>query len=428
MKLRKIITVGLPLSLAAVAICGVAAFMPEKAGIRIPVHAADGKMGYIDDAGRMVVAAKWDRASPFGNSGEGYVASDGVISGFDFRMDGWIPKIQRYRTRGEFFIVDRAGNIRALDNVISIHPMPDLPEPDSYGMILTHDSTGFRWILANGAEAFPGSWENAIDFNEDDPAAVSKEGKWGFINRKGEIIAPFEWKDTGGFDGSGRACVSASNKWGAIDPTGKLVIPLYFSYLAGFDDEGMCRAIMESGSGFIDRNGKIVIPFRHALTDSFDRFGMARVLMRNDSNELHTGWMDRFGRLVIPCVYGEKVPTWAKNFSDHELLPVSDSRGTGLIDRKGKSIIPTGHGALTHIEDPMAPGKFWITRVPDQYSGRKEPMFVPACYDQNGKLIWAGNTWTRKRVATICLMTFSAIAATLFIVRRRLPAVAGGNI
>jgi hypothetical protein len=105
-------------------------------------------------------------------------------------------------------------------------------------MTLVEQGTGFRWILKDGSPAFAGSWQKALDFKGDDPAAVLKDGRWGFINRNGETVIPFQWDETHRFDGNGRACVAIDRKWGVIDRNGRLVVPLYFKSLAGFEFHG----------------------------------------------------------------------------------------------------------------------------------------------------------------------------------------------
>lgn len=417
---RKFSSIGITLSVISLIICGVASLLPVKSGIRIPVHTAEGKMGYINDSGKMILAAEWDEATPFGPNGKGFVRSDRMVWRFRFKPTKMFSRWPIYRFReNKFLEIDRQGNTEPVEIFSYLSRYPEVPKPDEYGMALKRDHAGYKWVLANGSDAFPGIWENAKDFNSKDPAAVYENGRWGFINRKGETIIPFEWNDTRGFDGRGRACVTANNKSGAIDPAGKLVIPLYFNYLDGFDEKGMSAAQLDSGSGFIDLNGKIVIPFRYAHVSSFDRLGNAKVLMRNDQDELRFGWIDRSGRQIIPCIYHEWLPSWTSDFTDHELLPVCDSKGSGLIDRNGKIIIPTGSAALKHIEDPSAPGKFWIVSIPNGHIGKRST-FIPACYDQSGKLIWQGNTWSRKAIAGLGLLSAAAATGVLAIAKFRL--------
>jgi hypothetical protein len=314
--------------------------------------------------------------------------------------------------------MDRLGTLTSYPRIqiSQRHPDERPAKPDSHGMIKIGGRRGVRWIMGDGSEAFPGTWEAGIDFVDDDPAAVRMGGRWGFINRKGEAVTPIEWDQTKGFNGKGRACVAINNKWGVINAKGDLIVPLYFNHLSGFDEKDMCAGSLESGSGFIGPSGKILIPFRHVRVEPFDRFDMAKVMMRDDDDNLRVGWIDRAGKLVIPCIYHDEVPDWMWRFKDHELLPVFDRKGFGLIDRKGRVVIPTGSGSLAHVEDPMAPGRFWITKVPGGVFSGPPPAFKPACFDQGGKSIWQGKSRTRTQTATGLALIFGTVAAILCVV------------
>jgi hypothetical protein len=431
MKHRNILRSGLIFSVTAAIVCMVAALIPIESGIRIPVHVADGKMGYIDDSGRMMLAAKWERATAFGQDGSGHVTGERGRRRYEFQFRGGLPWFRTFVTvNEEVWKMDRLGN-RTSAPIVRIserHPDWRPIKPDSHGMIKRGGGRGVRWIMADGSEAFPGTWEAGIDFANDDPAAVRMGGRWGFINRKGEAVTPIEWDQTQGFNGRGVACVAINHKWGLLDAKGDLIVPPYFSYLSGFDENDMCAATLDSGSGFIDPTGKILIPFRHVRVEPFDRFDMAKVVMRDEADNLRVGWIDRAGKLVIPCIYHDMVPEWMWRFKDHELLPVCDQKGFGLIDRKGRFVIPTGSGPLAHVEDPMAPGRFWITKVPHETYPPKSPAgFKPACYDQDGKPIWQGAAKTRGQTATGLAMIFGTVAAILCVVLLRRQGVASSG-
>jgi WG containing repeat len=380
------------LSLLTALAATTAALLPLRPGVRIPVYGSNGMMGYIDDTGRIIHAPQWKYASPFHDDGMAYVSNE-----------------------QEYWRIDRKGRKTPYAPIQASRIHPDLlpGPPDSHGMCLIPAPGASRWVMADGSEAFPGKWDEAKPFHNDDPAAVKKDGRWGFINRKGEQVIPHDWDETTGFDGQGRACVAMDRKWGVIDPSGKLTVPLYFNHLAGFDTKGMCAASTASGSGYIDAGGKIVIPFRHAQADSFDDFDMARVTMRTAPEEFRTGWIDRRGELVIPCIYSEIPHGWASHFAGHELLPVIGPRGGSLIDRKGKEIALSNGRSLHRVTDPIAPGKYWIIRGPGSDSHNSPPStapFQPACYQPDGTLLWSGSTMTRRPIMAV-VATLSGLIA-----------------
>lgn len=207
-------------------------------------------------------------------------------------------------------------------------------------------------------------------------------------------------------------------KWGVIDREGRLVVPLYFQLLSGFDEKNMCSAQLASGYGFIDPTGKIKIPFRYRKAGTFDRFDMARIEIADGQGYVRCGWINRSGESVVQPLYDIESPVWASNFADHELLPVLGSSGAGLIDRVGRTVVATAHGELQPIEDPNAPGKFWITasmhRSVTPPPGSSRPPFKPACYDQTGKLIWSDGILSSLKIYQICAVISALVSAILF--------------
>jgi len=327
------------------------------------------------------------------------------------------PRTHHYR-------IDRQGNLTAVDPPFFD---PLLIETGSIGpgeMALLENGAEFRWIVGNGSPAFAGSWQQAKDFQGEDPAAVLESHRWGFINRKGENIIPCRWDETLGFDGNGRACVAIGRKWGAIDREGHLVIPLRFKSLSGFDDAGFSAAELPSGWGYIDREGKIAIPFRYDKAEPFDRFGMAKIHLTFDRVNHLIGWIDRNGKSIIDPRYDVENPVWAPNFANHQLLPVIESGYAGLIDRKGRTVVASAHGELKPVVDPIAPGGFWITTIPYRSihspNGKTRPAFQPSCHDSAGTLIWSGDTLTKAKIHAMVAAIAGLISPILFMASKRL--------
>lgn len=141
-------------------------------------------------------------------------------------------------------------------------------------------------------------------------ACAEKNGKFGYVNRNGEVMIPFIYDSASDFE-EGLAVIHKNEKAGVIDKTGKEVIPaeyddiswvadngLIFTCLSGnwrianrageyisryvFDDIGdfnHSRAYVRKGRkcGFIDRECKIVIPIEFDDATSFNGNGFARV-------------------------------------------------------------------------------------------------------------------------------------------------------
>jgi hypothetical protein len=149
------------------------------------------------------------------------------------------------------------------------------------------------------------------------------DGKWGFINRKGEIvIAPvYGWQTEQ--DGTeqafhdGRAKIEVNGKSGYIDKNGTMVIPPQFSLAYPFS-EGLAAVTkaesMDTGWGYVDSSGKWVIPPTFDWATSFNE-SLAAVNRKHDC-----GFVAPSGKPVIhpPVAPGEKdcATVWG-DFSEH---------------------------------------------------------------------------------------------------------------
>ncbi len=160
----------------------------------IPFEDENGKWGYKDKSGKVVVLAIYDEVSYNCNNGES-----------DFFDDGTMAVCQNYK---------------------------------------------WGFIKNNGKVIIPLIYDRVFEFKEG-VACVGKGGdldtsgsyaryynsKYGFIDLNGKTVIPFNFENInygcdydGGFN-NGIAAVSQNNKWGFIDKTGNEVIPFKYEYV-----------------------------------------------------------------------------------------------------------------------------------------------------------------------------------------------------
>lgn len=158
------------------------------------------------------------------------------------------------------------------------------------------------------------------------PERIKKDGKWGYKNKKGEIVIPFiyDWVD---LFSEGRAGVKKDGKYGYIDLDGNIVIPLIYDVTRRFR-EG--RAVVEKAGkwGFIDVNGNTVIPF---IYDWGNSFSDGRAQVKKDGKY---GFIDLDGNIVIPLIYDDTHP-----FREGR-AGVKKAGKYGYIDLNGNTVIP----------------------------------------------------------------------------------------
>ena len=102
-------------------------------------------------------------------------------------------------------------------------------------------------------------WEEIRKYKEGLAGVKNADGRWGFIDKTGNLVLPCLWKKALWFS-EGLAGVQDDNeKWGFIDKTGKVVLPFEWSNVQWFKN-GRVRVQTVLGGGWhdIDREGNDV--------------------------------------------------------------------------------------------------------------------------------------------------------------------------
>jgi hypothetical protein len=173
----------------------------------------------------------------------------------------------------------------------------------------------------------------AIFFSEGLAAVCIENSKCGYIDRTGQFVVNPQFQMASRFS-DGLAAVTVGDRVGYIDKTGKLVINPQFSNDTGDRgfglytfSEGLARVKVGDKFGFIDKEGKIVInPQFDDASPFFD--GLAAVTVGNK-----LGFVGTDGKIVINPQFDEAQP-----FSNG-LAAVKVGKQVGYIDKTGKIII-----------------------------------------------------------------------------------------
>ena len=146
--------------------------------------------------------------------------------------------------------------------------------------------------------------------------------KWGFINKKGNIVIDKVYDDLRPFK-NGLARANFAGKWGFIDIKGNAVIPFEYRGTFPFKD-GLARIQnFDKKYGFIDRTGKLIIPDTMGLVFDFDS-GRARAEQNGEY-----GYIDTQGKWVIEPAFKK-----CSNF-ENEHARVYQFEKAALIDKQG---------------------------------------------------------------------------------------------
>lgn len=188
------------------------------------------------------------------------------------------------------------------------------------------------------------------DFH-DGLAAVQKNGKWGFVNKKGAEVIPCKYTRVGDFSDGRAICENSINVYELIDRNGELVIP--FKYYVGdlFDhkfSEGLMRVSIRGKWGYIDVDGKEVIPLRYKAAGNFYN-GLAKV-----QDEYGWSFIDKNGVKVVRDIRNLDLDNEPADFSEG-LARVKTCGRWGYADMTGNIF-----GKYYECAENFTEGLAWI--------------------------------------------------------------------
>lgn len=168
---------------------------------------------------------------------------------------------------------------------------------------------------------------------------IKREGRYGFMNRDGEIMIPAQFEYASNFS-NGLAVIAVQDKFGYIDKSGETVIECQFDEAQNFVE---ARAIVEINGffGVIDPTGNYI------LNPEFDDIGViSEGLFYAEKN----GFFQYFsvdGQLVINRKFSE-----AFSFENGKAKVVEDGV-SGYIRPDGTFIVSSEKGDVRHFYDTM---------------------------------------------------------------------------
>ena len=267
-----------------------------------------GKWGYIDTAGRFVIKPRFTLAEPFA---EGLAAAAVKVGGED--SYGYINHSGRF----------------------VIKPQYTETSPFSDGLALVGDLSGSNYIDRTGKVVISGPFVEAGSFSEGRAMVGVVRGGgncYGYIDRTGKFIIKPQFTPTSSeypaLDFSeGLAAVEIRGKYGYIDRMGRVVISPRWSEgenpLGSFH-QGLAFALKGGKWGYLDKRGRFAIKPQFAGAEDFAdglapvaiEVGRERISPNTEQVIERWGYIDRTGRFVVK-----------PQFEDAE--PISD--GLGLV-------------------------------------------------------------------------------------------------
>ena len=222
----------------------------------------EGDHGYLDKSGKEVVSCRWKKITHFNN-------------GF--------AKAERY---GGWGLIDKKGN-----EIIPCQWKEIISFDDK--SVEVEDENGTRFTIDYSGNILP-HVKNGVDLYP-----LKRDDKYGYINKKGEIVIPHTWYAAGYFK-NGCAVVGDGEyfncRYGLIDEKGSIIIPCKWKALEPITKKLIKVAGDYWDYGLIDIEGNVIVPCNWDYIESFSN-GLAKVKDCQD----YYGFVDKKGNLAIPC-------------------------------------------------------------------------------------------------------------------------------
>jgi len=281
----------------------------------------DGKWGYINATGEMVIPPQFHQALDF---------SEGLA-------------LISLKLEGKWGYIDTTGNI-------VIPPQFDDAFYFSEGMAKVVIDKKVGYINKTGDLVIPPQFEPIYSrsFSEG-LAVVQLESGMGYINKAGQMVIPATIPIAHDFK-EGLALVNGVDGfWGQHGFINKQGKPAFrrsreiLSITRRPFSEGLVPISTERGRGYMDRKGQIAIEgqfynalnFSEGLAQVETGFVPATIAERNADIKGKWGYIDKTGRIVIEAEFEDTQP-----FSEGLAAVSKDGDSWGYVDKKGKMVIP----------------------------------------------------------------------------------------
>lgn len=206
----------------------------------------------------------------------------------------------------------------------------------SDGLSMISKNGKFGYVDTKGQIVIEPQFEEASSFS-DGLACIKSGVRYGYINKEGKIVINPQFDNCYDFH-DGLAAVQSNNQWGYIDKEGKYVVNPQFSVASDFHNSLAKFYTVGSGWGAIDKKGSIVVNPQFELMGDFSNNGLAFVRQNGQ-----TGYIDTKGKFVINPQF-----QFANNFEDGVAMYGSNNK-FGLIDEKGNIIVNASYAALGSV-------------------------------------------------------------------------------
>jgi hypothetical protein len=308
----------------------------------------DGKWGFIDNTGKVVVSPQFEEL--------GYGWYEGLMSVKQDGKWGFINDKGKLVIQPEY---DRVGTFS--------EGLCDVLDEDEEEMFSFSSRLGF--IDKTGKVVVPfGKYASGLLSEEgfsEGLSVVEVDSKYGYIDKSGNEVIPVQYSWATKFQGGVAAVKDAStDMYGIIDKKGNWITKPGYVYIGSFTN-GVAPFITEKDglNGLINSSGKVIMAPKYRLGGyiywGYNDEGLAEVHLENKY-----GYIDNTGAVKIPLKY-DKLGSWGEGLISASLDGTVDGEGWlrtvtggyGFLDKTGKAVISHTLEDASYFSDGLAAAK-----------------------------------------------------------------------
>lgn len=356
----------------------------------------DGKVGYIDVNGSVVIKPQFETNDLNGYFGEERYFKDGLAIVLEEKRGGFIDKTGRFVIEGPYYprghfsnglarvsdhknygpydvgFMDRTGKF-------VIPPQFSRAEDFSDGLALVQIKDKWGYIDRTGRMVIPPRFDDADSFHDGFARVNLRSVKRGYIDKAGKFVPMPDAVESFGALAEGLIAVKVDGKWGFINTLGEMVIAPQFDpdigdygddvYYGSFTD-GLATVKSKGKWGYINKGGQFAIAPRFDKAKPFEG-SLARVLVKE-----RWGLINRSGEFVAEPKF-ERVESFAEGLAVVSI----DGKTFGFIDEGGRTVIAPQFTGATKFSEGLASVQVGVRR-----EGR-EVQYLWGYIDKSGQFV-----------------------------------------
>lgn len=327
---------------------------PCLAQARYPVQ-VDGRWGFVDEAGELVIAAKFDTVSTF---------ADGLAR----------VELGADRSRGSVDHSTARHGFVDVDGKLVIAARYDFAHGFSEGLAVVRKDRRYGFVDTSGELVIPTRYPHRVgDFHQGRAYVELNRTTLGYLDRAGKVVLRVtgaDVSDPGNYSEGLVRVAMADDSVRFYDLEGELAFAPEVAFAGPFAD-GLARARTADGWGYLDQKGG------WAIAPGFDRagnFSEGHAVVRKDGKAFY---IDRSGKqALVPDGFDQLRPF----HSGLAFVRSKENGRFGFVDTKGRWVLEP------KWDDPYGYSYFegGLARVADKARGPKWRGWI----DRTGRLVW----------------------------------------